>query len=217
MLCAQKRNIRKESAVTEIGEEAFSGCNALGDLTLPTTLTKIGSLAFKNCLSIRKIVIAEGNKNIDVAMDAFEGCVRLLKITIPSTMETLPIEAIAACPGVRSIDIAANNPYFSSDGLIIYNANKTELFFYSKTITPENGEYTPIDSVVKIRGGAFRNNDKIKVLNIGKNIEEIGDYAFAGMSMLTTVNFEDSTSALTFGKGVLQGTGSLGNIVCRPE
>ncbi len=213
--CYALKNVifEKESAVTEIGEEAFSGCNALGDLTLPTTLTKIGSLAFKNCLSIRKIVIAEGNKNIDVAMDAFEGCVRLLKITIPSTMETLPIEAIAACPGVRSIDIAANNPYFSSDGLIIYNANKTELFFYSKTITPENGEYTPIDSVVKIRGGAFRNNDKIKVLNIGKNIEEIGDYAFAGMSMLTTVNFEDSTSALTFGKGVLHGNGSLCNIV----
>lgn len=215
MRCYALKNVifEKESAVTEIGEEAFSGCNALGDLTLPTTLTKIGSLAFKNCLSIRKIVIAEGNKNIDVAMDAFEGCVRLLKITIPSTMETLPIEAIAACPGVRSIDIAENNPYFSSDGLIIYNANKTELLFYSKTITPENGEYTPIDSVVKIRGGAFRNNDRIKVLNIGKNIEEIGDYAFVGMSMLTTVNFEDSTSALTFGKGVLQGTGSLGNIV----
>ena len=213
--CYALKNVifEKESAVTEIGEEAFSGCNALGDLTLPATLTKIGSLAFKDCLSIRKVVIAEGNKNIEVAMDAFEGCVRLLTITIPSTMETLPIEAIAACPSVRSIDIAENNPYFSSDGLIIYNANKTELLFYSKTITPENGEYTPIDSVVKIRGGAFRNNDRIKVLNIGKNVEEIGDYAFAGMSALTTVNFEDSTSALTLGKGVLQGTGSLGNIV----
>lgn len=215
MRCYALKNVifEKESAVTEIGEEAFSSCNVLGDLTLPATLTKIGSLAFKDCLSIRKVVIAEGNKNIEVAMDAFEGCVRLLTITIPSTMETLPIEAIAACPSVRSIDIAENNPYFSSDGLIIYNANKTELFFYSKTITPENGEYTPIDSVVKIRGGAFRNNDRIKVLNIGKNVEEIGDYAFAGMSALTTVNFEDSTSALTLGKGVLQGTGSLGNIV----
>lgn len=215
MRCYALKNVifEKESAVTEIGEEAFSSCNVLGDLTLPATLTKIGSLAFKDCLSIRKVVIAEGNKNIEVAMDAFEGCVRLLTITIPSTMETLPIEAIAACPSVRSIDIAENNPYFSSDGLIIYNANKTELLFYSKTNTPENGEYTPIDSVVKIRGGAFRNNDRIKVLNIGKNIEEIGDYAFAGMSALTTVNFEDSTSALTLGKGVLQGTGSLGNIV----
>lgn len=215
MRCYALKNVifEKESAVTEIGEEAFSSCNVLGDLTLPATLTKIGSLAFKDCLSIRKVVIAEGNKNIEVAMDAFEGCVRLLTITIPSTMETLPIEAIAACPSVRSIDIAENNPYFSSDGLIIYNANKTELLFYSKTNTPENGEYTPIDSVVKIRGGAFRNNDRIKVLNIGKNIEEIGDYAFAGMSALTTVNFEDSTSALTLGKGVLQGAGSLGNIV----
>lgn len=215
MRCYALKNVifEKESAVTEIGEEAFSSCNVLGDLTLPATLTKIGSLAFKDCLSIRKVVIAEGNKNIEVAMDAFEGCVRLLTITIPSTMETLPIEAIAACPSVRSIDIAENNPYFSSDGLIIYNANKTELLFYYKAITPENGEYTPIDSVVKIRGGAFRNNDRIKVLNIGKNVEEIGDYAFAGMSALTTVNFEDSTSALTLGKGVLQGTGSLGNIV----
>lgn len=215
MRCYALKNVifEKESAVTEIGEEAFSSCNVLGDLTLPATLTKIGSLAFKDCLSIRKVVIAEGNKNIEVAMDAFEGCVRLLTITIPSTMETLPIEAIAACPSVRSIDIAENNPYFSSDGLIIYNANKTELLFYSKTNTPENGEYTPIDSVVKIRGGAFRNNDRIKVLNIGKNVEEIGDYAFAEMSALTTVNFEDSTSALTLGKGVLQGTGSLGNIV----
>lgn len=215
MRCYALKNVifEKESAVTEIGEEAFSSCNVLGDLTLPATLTKIGSLAFKDCLSIRKVVIAEGNKNTEVAMDAFEGCVRLLTITIPSTMETLPIEAIAACPSVRSINIAENNPYFSSDGLVIYNTNKTELIFYSKTNTPENGEYTPIDSVVKIRGGAFRNNDRIKVLNIGKNVEEIGDYAFAGMSALTTVNFEDSTSALTLGKGVLQGTGSLGNIV----
>lgn len=64
MRCYALKNVifEKESAVTEIGEEAFSSCNVLGDLTLPATLTKIGSLAFKDCLSIRKVVIAEGNK-----------------------------------------------------------------------------------------------------------------------------------------------------------
>ena len=53
------------SALTEIGNNAFSGCTKLALLTLPDTLLRIGSMAFYNCGSLRALTIPASVEYID--------------------------------------------------------------------------------------------------------------------------------------------------------
>lgn len=53
------------SALTEIGNNAFSGCTKLALLTLPDTLLRIGSMAFYNCGSLMALTIPASVEYID--------------------------------------------------------------------------------------------------------------------------------------------------------
>ena len=45
------------NSVTSIGSSAFEGCSKLTSITIPDSVTRIGSSAFKNCTSMRRIYI----------------------------------------------------------------------------------------------------------------------------------------------------------------
>lgn len=53
------------STLTEIGNNAFSGCTKLALLTLPDTLLRIGSMAFYNCGSLMALTIPASVEYID--------------------------------------------------------------------------------------------------------------------------------------------------------
>ena len=69
------------SAVTSIGEWAFSGCSSLTSITLPASLTSIDIGAFEKCSSLTSITLPDSLTYIGV--DAFEKCSSLTSITIP--------------------------------------------------------------------------------------------------------------------------------------
>lgn len=66
--------------LTTIGEEAFA-CGTFKYVTLPESVTSIGSKAFANCQNLKKIVFVNGN--IDVAEDFVSGCPFDLVIEAP--------------------------------------------------------------------------------------------------------------------------------------
>lgn len=197
-------NFEQYSAVVSIGKEAFGYCIALEKITVPASAKTVSDNAYIGCKNVTDVEIQEGCVDVDIAPDAFAECTRIARVIIPSTLEVLPADAINACSNVSGVIIASGNPHFSSDGVTVYNANKTAIYFYPKNFAPEGGEYSFIDTVVEIKGGVFRNNGKITVINVNKNIETIGDYAFAEMSALSSVNFEEGSKPLTLGKGILR-------------
>lgn len=54
-------NISENSALTAIGNNAFSGCRALESIYIPTGATSLGDNVFNNCGSLNNITVAEGN------------------------------------------------------------------------------------------------------------------------------------------------------------
>ena len=68
--------------VVGIGEEAFSYCDYIEEVTLPDTLKYIGSQAFAYCSSIKEIVIPTSVEEIE--SNAFTECLQLSTIYISS-------------------------------------------------------------------------------------------------------------------------------------
>jgi uncharacterized repeat protein (TIGR02543 family) len=66
--------------VTEISNNAFSGCKKLKSVTIGKYVTKIGDNAFNNCISLKKVVIPASV--VKIGKKAFYGCKKLSSIII---------------------------------------------------------------------------------------------------------------------------------------
>lgn len=68
----------------------YYGSN-LKKVTLPSTLTNLGTCAFRNCISLEQVNIPAGLTYIN--NEVFEGCSALKSITIPATIKQINYEA----------------------------------------------------------------------------------------------------------------------------
>lgn len=71
----EKATIEIRTGTTAIIGGAFSNCNKMEIISLPSTITKIGNKAFKNCTGLNSITIPLSVTTIED--DAFAGCSRL--------------------------------------------------------------------------------------------------------------------------------------------
>jgi hypothetical protein len=67
--------------VTVIGNEAFLGCIALVQITLPVSTTTIGRDAFKECSSLASVFVPDAVTKIE--RGAFGGCSSLTSVSLP--------------------------------------------------------------------------------------------------------------------------------------
>ncbi|MBO7261582.1 MAG: leucine-rich repeat domain-containing protein, partial [Alistipes sp.] len=90
-------------SVTSIGSSAFEGCSSLTSITIPNSVTSIGSGAFYGCSSLTSITI--GNSVTSIGGSAFSGCNSLTSITIPNSITSIEIGAFEGCSSLTSITI----------------------------------------------------------------------------------------------------------------
>ena len=65
-------------SVTSIGSYAFSGCSGLTSVTIPESVTSIEESAFAECTGLTSVTISEGVT--DIGSSAFEGCTGLKSV-----------------------------------------------------------------------------------------------------------------------------------------
>jgi len=63
------------SSVTSIGDMAFYNCSGLTSVTIPSSVTEIGRNAFFNCTALKNLAIADGINTLTVVDNSFSGCV----------------------------------------------------------------------------------------------------------------------------------------------
>ena len=54
-------------SVEEISAEAFTGCENLTSLTIPSSIIKIGGDAFKECTALKEVVFEDGESGISLS------------------------------------------------------------------------------------------------------------------------------------------------------
>ena len=84
-----------------IAASAFSGCDGLTSVTIPDSVTSIGSYAFRNCDGLTSVTI--GNGVTSIGSSAFYGCTGLTSITIPDSVASIGDYAFRYCSGLTSV------------------------------------------------------------------------------------------------------------------
>ncbi len=112
--CSAMTELSFPSGVTEFENGALYGCTALTALTLPDTLTKIGDGAFAYCSALTELELPESVTEIGAY--AFSNCSRLTHVTIPGGVKTLNpytfqgdvlLESVTLPEGLETIDSAS--------------------------------------------------------------------------------------------------------------
>ncbi len=85
------RRVRLPEGCTRIQHGAFSYCESLEEIDLPSTLRDVDGYVFHNCTSLRNVNFLEGTKKIGHAM--FSSCVSLKSVRLPSTITEIENEA----------------------------------------------------------------------------------------------------------------------------
>ncbi|MBQ7423229.1 MAG: leucine-rich repeat domain-containing protein [Prevotella sp.] len=95
-------NITLNEGLEEIGSNAFYGCQNLKEITLPSTVTTIGSMAFNTTalttFNFTPAITSIGEK-------AFGNNASMSEITIPGTVKTISEGMFTACRGLTTITL----------------------------------------------------------------------------------------------------------------
>ena len=99
--CSGLTSVTMPNSVTTIGSGVFSGCTALADVTISSAVTSIGNWAFQGCSSLSSITIP--NSVTDIGVWAFRGCSSLTSVAIPNSITSVVSGAFAECSGLTSV------------------------------------------------------------------------------------------------------------------
>ena len=91
------------TTVTIIGPLAFNALVGLTSITIPNSVTRIEGNAFEGCASLSTLTIP--NSVTSIGMGAFTGCTSLTAITIPNSVISIGDYAFNSCTGLTSISI----------------------------------------------------------------------------------------------------------------
>ena len=86
-----------------IGDKAFSQCEALTSIDIPDSITSIGEGAFENCKSL--IFFQIPNSVIFIGNSAFKECTKLTNINLNDGVTTIGEETFIFCDSLTSIYI----------------------------------------------------------------------------------------------------------------
>ncbi len=152
----------------EIGKSAFANCTYLKSFTHSNSLTTIPESAFKGCTRLSTISL-DGITTIE--KEAFSGC-GLTKLQIPSTLTTVASKAFAEC---------------TSLGEIRYNAIEDWLAIsFADTLA----------NPAAAKGAMLYVGERVRNLTALSITSDIGNFAFAGVSGITSVTLAESVSKI---------------------
>ena len=110
---ARVTSVELADDITEITDNAFSGCANLASITVPNTVARIGDSAFASCALLDPFDFPENMT--EVGANAFEGCAKFTEITIPETITKIGANAFSGC-ALTSVAVPGRTPITLGDG-----------------------------------------------------------------------------------------------------
>ena len=221
VLGCQTSVIPTDGSVTSIGNDAFSGCSGLTDITIPDSVTSIGGSAFFNCDGLKSVTIPDSVTY--VGSDAFGSCDSLVynkydnayylgnatnkyvvlvkatstsvtSCTINGNCKIVAQLAFSFCNELTSIFVEeGNGKYIVKNNCLIDTSTATLILGCQTSVIPVDGSITNIGSY------AFYNCSKLTSITIPDSVTSIGSFSFSYCRGLTSVTIGNNVTSIGYG------------------
>ena len=225
------------AGITEIGEDAFSQCAALGDVAIPAGVTAIGDGAFSLCQTMERIDVDPANPayaSVDGVLYDRNRTVLLCcpagrdSLTLPETLTEIAPRACLGCSRLRKLSLPAGVTRIGGEAFCGCGNVRTLVLHDGVGIIGEDafGACDDLGAVlylgteeqwasVSLGGGngsltGARRWCVTRILTLPDALTEIGDGAFADLPLIEAVRIPESVTV--FGSGIFSGTNVL--ILC---
>lgn len=159
-----------DSALSTIGNNAFSSYSNLTSITIPEKVTTIGDYAFNYCYSLGNVILPEGLESI--GNSAFGDCTSFSSVTIPS-----------------SVTFLGSGIYYNCKGSLTVNCNIEDSNSYSSSpfARASFSKVTVAEGVTHVGKYAFYGNSALTSIILPESLLAIGDQAFyrSGLANIT--------------------------------
>lgn len=177
-------------SVKEIGKMAFYYNTGLQRVEMPSRLDVLGDNAFSGCQALEEAVIPEGVHKIGDYM--FGGSSALKKVTLPETLDSIGHYAFQYCPALGEIQLPAGLKFIGSSAFLDCTALKKVNIPESLSIVDNPiFEYCTAlahvdipDMVSYIGQRAFANCTQLTEVVLPHNLKNVDNYVFEGCTNL---------------------------------
>ena len=195
-----KENIKSitiPNSVTSIGSYAFSGCSSLTSITIPNSVTSIGGGAFYGCRSLTSVTMS--NSVTSIGSYAFYDCSSLTSITIGNSVTSIGGGAFEKCSSLTSITIP-NSVTSIGGGAFISCPIETATIPISAVsyIGSADLKTLVLTSGTEIRAEAFKDYESLISITIPDSVTSIGSNAFSGCSSLTSITIPSGVTSIGY-------------------
>jgi len=173
------KKIIVNDGVKNIYNEAFICFRELTEVSLPTSLTVIGSNSFNACSALTEITIPNGVTSIEGG--AFIECTKLKKITLPGTLGSIGAWTFEGCRSLESITIPDSVLSIGENSFQSCTALKSFVF-------PRN--------ITKVEDQMFLGCENLLTVTIPDRVTSIGHSCFWNCSSLQGIDMPDSVTNL---------------------
>ncbi len=187
------------NSVTSIGTTAFCGCNNLKTIVIPDSVTSIGERAFTGCDSLTSIEIRNGVTSI--GSKAFAGCRSLKEIKIPASVTSLEPDAnsyTGISNGDGTFTIIPNYNQNDFGGTVFGNCTNLESITVDENnkmySSDENGVLFNKDKTVLIK---YPIGNKSTSYEIPDGVTIISRAAFEGCSNLEEIIIPEGVTSIS--------------------
>ena len=158
------------NSVTSIGIYAFYNCSSLTSVTIPNSVTSIGEMAFEGCSNMTSVTI--GNSVTSIGKMAFYRCDNLTSVTIGNSVTSIGDYAFDGCSRLISVIIG------NSVTNIGYRA-----FAECSSLT----SVTIPNSVTSIGERSFASCSSLKDVVLGASVKVLEEGAFSYCRSIETI------------------------------
>ena len=177
--CNNLISVTIPNSITSIGSGTFHRCSSLTNVVISDSVTGIESSAFDECSSLTSITIPDGVTFIDCF--AFEDCISLINVVIPDSVTSIGNSAFRGCSSLNAVTIS--NGVTDIDSSVF-----KDCISLTSVAIP--------DGVTFIHSTAFEGCSSLSNVVIPNSVNSIGAFAFRDCSSLTSITIPSTVYSM---------------------